>query len=118
MGSRRLFRHHAPGWFGGSRAPRGSDGNGGFVSDESFMQAAQLQVVQPGSRASFRRRVVDAMRQLVSAPGAFVCFGTQDIRAYADSTRLVDGQLSPIRKAEGERMSAEFGFDPKSVAAT
>ncbi len=88
------------------------------MSDESLMQAAQLQVVQPGSRASFRRRVIDAMRQLVSAPGAFVCFGTQDVRAYADSTRLVDGQPSPIRKVDGQRLSAAFGFDPKSVAAT
>jgi DNA-binding CsgD family transcriptional regulator len=82
------------------------------------MQAAQLQVVQPGSRASFRRRVIDSMRALVSAPGAFVCFGTQDIRAYADSTRLVDGQLAPIRQTEGQRLSAAFGIDVKSVVAT
>jgi DNA-binding CsgD family transcriptional regulator len=88
------------------------------VTDESLMQAAQLQVVQPGSRASFRRRVIDAMRQLVSAPGGFVCFGTQDVRAYGDSTRLVDGQPAPIRKPDGQRLSAAFGFDPKSVAAT
>ncbi len=88
------------------------------MSDESLMQAAQLQVVQPGSRASFRRRVIDAMRQLVNAPGAFICFGTQDVRSYADSTRLVDGQPSPIRKTEGQRLSGAFGFDPKSVAAT
>ncbi|HEY2516693.1 MAG TPA: helix-turn-helix transcriptional regulator [Polyangiaceae bacterium] len=88
------------------------------MTDESVMQAAQLQVVQPGSRASFRRRVIDSMRALVSAPGAFVCFGTQDIRAYADSTRLVDGQLAPIRQTEGQRLSAAFGIDVKSVVAT
>ncbi|MGO8991935.1 MAG: helix-turn-helix transcriptional regulator [Polyangiaceae bacterium] len=85
---------------------------------ESLMQAAQLQVVQPGSRASFRRRVIDAMRQLVTAPAAFVCFGTQDVRAYADSTRVVDEKLSQIRNPEGVRLSVAFGFDPKSVAAT
>ena len=89
------------------------------MSDESvIVQAAQLQVVQPGSRASFRRRVLDAMRQLVNAPAAFLCFGTQDVRAYADSTRLVDGQPSPIRKSDGQRLSAALGFDPKSVATT
>lgn len=98
--------------------PAVTQDGGRFVSDENLMQASQLQVVQPGSRASFRRRVIDAMRQLVNAPGAFVCFGTQDVRAYADSTRLVDGQVSPIRKTEGQRLSAAFGFDPKSVAAT
>src|SRR5580765_7078876 len=74
------------------------------VSDDtSLMQSAQLQVVQPGSRASFRRRVIDAMRSMVNASGAFFCFGTQDARAYGDSTRLVDGQPSPIRKSEGVR---------------
>jgi DNA-binding CsgD family transcriptional regulator len=83
-----------------------------------MLQAAQLQVVQPGSRASFRRRVIDAMRQLVNAPAAFVCFGTQDLRAYGDSTRMVDGVVMPLRKTEGVRLSAAFGFDPKSVAAT
>jgi DNA-binding CsgD family transcriptional regulator len=88
------------------------------VSDESVMQSAQLQAVQPGSRASFRRRVIDAMRSLVSAPAAFVCFHTQDVRAYGDSTRLVDAQVSPIRKAEGVRLTAAFGFDAKSVATT
>src|SRR5262249_45293106 len=82
------------------------------------MQAAQLQVVQPGSRASFRRRVIDAMRTLVPASGAFICFHTQDARAYSDSTRLVDGQPSPRRKTEGTRRTQAFGFGAKGVAAT
>jgi DNA-binding CsgD family transcriptional regulator len=86
------------------------------VSEE--IQSAQLQVVQPGSRASFRRRVVDAMRALVPASGAFFCFGTQDARAYGDSIRIVDGQPAPVRKTEGLRLSVAFGFDPKSVVAT
>jgi DNA-binding CsgD family transcriptional regulator len=88
------------------------------LTEESMMQAAQLQAVQPGSRASYRRRVIDAMRSLVAAPGAFVCFNTQDVRAYGDSTRLVDGMASPIRKTEGVRLTAAFGFDAKSVATT
>ena len=89
------------------------------MSDEtSLMQSAQLQVVQPGSRASFRRRVIDAMRSMVTASGAFFCFGTQDARAYGDSTRFVDGQPSPIRKSEGVRLSQAFGFDTKSLVAT
>ena len=55
------------------------------------LDAARLSVVQHGTRASFRRRVMDAMRQVVPASGAFICFGTEDARAYADSSRLVDG---------------------------
>ena len=52
------------------------------------LDSARLSVVQHGTRASFRRRVMDAMRQLVPASGAFFCFGTEDARAYADSSRL------------------------------
>jgi DNA-binding CsgD family transcriptional regulator len=58
------------------------------------------------------------MRSLVNASGAFVCFGTQDARAYGDSTRLVDNQVVPIRKTEGLRLSVAFGFDTKSLVAT
>src|SRR5258706_2224074 len=82
------------------------------------MQAAQLQVVQPGSRASFRRRVIDAMRSLVPASGAFICFNTQDARAYTDSTRLVDAQPTPMQKTLGIRLTQAFGFEAKSVVAT
>lgn len=88
------------------------------MSEDSVMQAAMLQVVQPGSRASFRRRVIDAMRTLVPSPGAFICFNTQDARAYGDSTRLVEGQPSPMRKTEGVRLTSAFGFEAKSVVAT
>ena len=55
------------------------------------LQGAQLQVVLSGTRASFRRRVMDAMGSLVAAPGAFCFFGRDDARAYGDGTRLVDG---------------------------
>jgi DNA-binding CsgD family transcriptional regulator len=82
------------------------------------LESAQLQVVLPGTRASFRRRVVDAMRDLVAAPGAFCFFGKDDGRAYGDATRLVDGALRPLAGAgAGTKLSAAFGFDPKSVAA-
>ncbi len=82
------------------------------------LQSAQLQVVQPGSRASFRRRVVDALRALVPSPAAFCFFGKEDARAYGDVTHVVDGAVRPIPAAADQvRLSAAFGFDPKSVVA-
>lgn len=85
------------------------------MSDESTISAAMLLVVQPGTRASFRRRVIDAMRTLVPAPGAFLCFGTEDARAYGDSTRLVDGASGRLRETEGKKLSDAFGFEVRSV---
>lgn len=82
------------------------------------LDAARLSVVQHGTRASFRRRVMDAMRQVVSASGAFFCFGTEDSRAYADSSRLVDGVPTPLKGADGHRLTQAFGFDVKSVVET
>ncbi len=81
------------------------------------LQSAQLQVVLPGTRASYRRRVIDAVRDLVPASGAFCFFGKDDARAYGDATRLVDGVAQPVRGADGTKLSAAFGFDPKSVVA-
>lgn len=85
---------------------------------DGVLEAAQLQVVQPGSRASFRRRVMDAMRSVVPAPAAFFCFGTEDARAYLDASRLVDGVAVPFHALRGTRLTQAFGFDAKSVAAT
>jgi len=82
------------------------------------LSAAQLQVVLPGTRASFCNRVVDAMRSLAPAHGAFVCLGTDDARAYGDSVRLVGPDPRPVPGDERTRLSAAFGFDPKSVAAS
>jgi DNA-binding CsgD family transcriptional regulator len=82
------------------------------------LQAAQLQVVLPGSRASFRRRVMDAMRALVSAPGAFCFFGKEDARAYSDASRLVDGANAPVKVSESTKLSQAFGFEPKSLVST
>jgi DNA-binding CsgD family transcriptional regulator len=79
------------------------------------LQSAQLQVVLPGSSSSFRRRVVEAMRDLVAAPGAFCFVGREDARTYGDATRLVDGATKVLRGAEGVRLSSAFGFAPESV---
>ena len=83
----------------------------------SPLDAARLSVVQHGTRASFRRRVMDAMRQVVPATGAFFCFGTEDTRAYADSSRTVDGVVSGLKKTD-VRLTAAFGFETKSVVET
>ncbi len=82
------------------------------------LDAARLSVVQHGTRTSFRRRVMDAMRQLVPASGAFICFGTEDARACADSSRIVDGVLRPVALEPGVRLTQAFGFETKSVVET
>lgn len=82
------------------------------------LDAARLSVVQHGTRASFRRRVMDAMRQLVPASGAFICFGTEDARAYGDSSRLVDGIPRALEGTDGVRLTQAFGFETKSVVET
>lgn len=81
------------------------------------LESAQLQVVLPGTRGSFRRRVIDAMGELVAAQGAFCFSGTEDLRAYGDATRLVDGALRPMSGAAGVRLSTAFGFEARSVVA-
>jgi DNA-binding CsgD family transcriptional regulator len=82
------------------------------------LQAAQLQVVLPGSSASFRRRVIDAMRDLVSASGAFCFFGKEDSRAYGDATRLVDGRPKALAGPDRLKLSSAFGFAPRSVVTS
>lgn len=82
------------------------------------LDAARLSVVQHGTRTSFRRRVMDAMRQLVPASGAFICFGTEDARAIVDSSRVVDGVLRPVTIEPGVRLTQAFGFETKSVVET
>ena len=81
------------------------------------LQGAQLQVVLSGTRASFRRRVMDAMGSLIPASGAFCFFGRDDARAYGDGTRLVDQKNRPLQRTDGVALSAAFGFDLKSVVA-
>lgn len=84
----------------------------------NVMQAAQLQVVLPGTRASFRRRTIEAMRSVVAAPAGFCFFGRDDARAYADASRIVDGASVGVRAADGVKLSQAFGFDPKSLVTT
>lgn len=86
--------------------------------EQAGLDAARLSVVQHGTRASFRRRVMDAMRQIVPASGAFVCFGTEDARAFADSSRLVDGAPQPMKADTSMRLTQAFGFETKSVVET
>jgi DNA-binding CsgD family transcriptional regulator len=59
------------------------------------------------------------MLALVGAPaaGAFSFFGRDDARTYLEATRLVDGKAKPI-SGSGMKLSAAFGFDEKSVAAS
>jgi len=85
---------------------------------DQALDSARLSVVQHGTRASFRRRVMDAMRQIVPASGAFVCFGTEDARAYADASRVVDGAPQAFRAEPGVRLTQAFGFETKSVVET
>jgi DNA-binding CsgD family transcriptional regulator len=82
------------------------------------LESARLQVVLPGTRTSFRRRVIDAMQDLVPSAGAFCFFGKDDARAYADATRLLDGAAVPVAaETRGTRLSVAFGFEPRSVVA-
>jgi DNA-binding CsgD family transcriptional regulator len=76
---------------------------------------ASLLVVQPGTRSSFRRRVIDAMRSLVSAPAGFMFFGTEDTRAYSDGSRLVDGVPKTLKNPGKISLSQAFGIEVKSV---
>lgn len=88
------------------------------VSQLSALDAARLSVVQHGTRASFRRRVMEAMRQVLPASGSFFCFGTEDTRAYADSSRIVDGAASALKGSDAVRLTHAFGFEIKSVVET
>ncbi len=88
------------------------------MEELGVLDIAKLSVVQHGTRASFRRRVMDAMRQVVSASGAFVCIGTEDVRAYADSARLVDDTAKSVESPERYRLTQAFGFETKSVVET
>jgi DNA-binding CsgD family transcriptional regulator len=99
----------------------------GTTPHEALLSAAELQVVQHGSRASFRRRCLDALRSVIQAPAAFICLGTDDARAYADSSRTVDGAVLPLKETSvtgpggstvGVKLSHAFGFVPADVCST
>ncbi len=88
------------------------------TTNEARLTAAELQVVQHGSRTSFRRRVFDAMRSVVQAPAAFCCLGTDDARAYVDSSRLIDGVVQPVKDVDGVALAKAFGFVAADVCTT
>lgn len=87
----------------------------GAVTGQAASALAALSVVQLGTHKSFLRRVIEALRGVAPASAAFLCFGTDDTRAYADSTRFARGSFTSLRETEGVRLSAAFGFDVKSV---
>jgi DNA-binding CsgD family transcriptional regulator len=88
------------------------------MSSEANLRAAELQVVQHGSRSSFRRRVIDAMRSVVPATSAFCFLGRGDGRAASDATRVVgDGRVG-LSLDRNVRLSEAFAFVPADVCAT
>jgi DNA-binding CsgD family transcriptional regulator len=88
------------------------------MTHEALLTEAELQVVQHGSRTSFRRRVFDALSSVVPAPAAFCCLGTDDARAYVDSSRLVDGTVQSVHDTDGVSLAKAFGFVPADVCTT
>ena len=77
--------------------------------------SAALAVVQLGTHRSFLRRVIEALRSAAPCTAAFLCFGTDDSRAYADSTRFADGSFTGLAAADGVKLTEALGFDVKSV---
>lgn len=88
------------------------------MSYEARLRAAQLQVVQHGSRSSFRRRVVDAMRSVVPSQAAFCFLGRGEARASSDATRVVGHGRVGLDLDPELRLSHAFGFSPADVCAT
>jgi DNA-binding CsgD family transcriptional regulator len=88
------------------------------LSYEANVRAAELQVVQHGSRSSFRRRVVDALRGVVPAKAGFCFLGRGDGRAVSDATRVVDDDRVGIQLDKNIRLADAFAFAPTDVCAT
>jgi DNA-binding CsgD family transcriptional regulator len=90
----------------------------GSISHEAKLRDAELQVVQHGSRASFRRRVVDAMRSLVPSTAGFCFLGRGEGRAVGDATRVVGDTRVGIALGADVGLADAFGFSPSDVCAT
>ncbi len=90
----------------------------GPLSYEPKLRDAALQVVQHGSRSSFRRRVVDALRSVVPATAGFCFLGRGDGRAVGDATRVVGDSRVGIALDRNVRLEQAFGFSPADVCAT
>ena len=90
----------------------------GNISREATLRAAELQVVQHGSRSSFRRRVIDAMRSVVPSASAFCFLGRGDGRAAGDATRVVGDNRVGIQLDKDVRLEKAFAFTAADVCAT
>jgi DNA-binding CsgD family transcriptional regulator len=90
----------------------------GTLSHEPKLRAAELQVVQHGSRSSFRRRVIDALRSVVPAHAGFCFLGRGDGRAIRDATRVVGDNRVGIALGADIRLAKAFSFTPSDVCAT
>ena len=90
----------------------------GTLSHEPKLRAAELQVVQHGSRSSFRRRVIDALRSVVPAYAGFCFLGRGDGRAIRDATRVVGDNRVGIALGADVRLAKAFSFTPSDVCAT
>src|SRR5580704_7799587 len=88
------------------------------MSYEAKVRDAQLQVVQHGSRSSFRRRVVDALQSLVPSHAGFCFLGRGEARAAADGTRVAQDRRAGIELDPELSLSHSFGFSPSDVCAT
>jgi DNA-binding CsgD family transcriptional regulator len=78
---------------------------------------AILQMIQPGGRNSYRRRLLDALRAVVPAKAAFFFFGRDLAHAYADGSILRHDRLVSLDVADIP-LSDAFGFDARSVVET
>jgi DNA-binding CsgD family transcriptional regulator len=88
------------------------------MSHEAKLRAAELQVVQHGSRSSFRRRVIDALRSVVPSTAGFCFLGRGDGRAISDATRVVGDNRVGVALGREVRLAQAFGFTPADVCAT
>lgn len=75
---------------------------------------ATLGVVQSGTRAGYRRRVIEALRSLVPADAGFFFFGRDPMRAYAEGTLFREQGTERLQPGSLSLVSA-FGFDVRSV---
>jgi DNA-binding CsgD family transcriptional regulator len=59
------------------------------------------------------------LRNTIPSPAAFLCLGTDDARAYADSSRVLDeGIALPLVDTSGVGLAQAFGFVVRDVCST
>ncbi|WP_394823062.1 LuxR C-terminal-related transcriptional regulator [Pendulispora albinea] len=90
----------------------------------SHVQMAPI-LLEPGTmtdvalpaRADFRRRVMDSLRRLVPASGAFFCFNAPDALGPANASRMIDGALVALRGPGACTLAQAFGFHEGTLVA-